>query len=82
MKFKDYKYERYSFEAYAEAMDKTGKRLKEAKDYKSFKEAFDEGKRAFEHLDTMYNICYVRYTINTTDFIRQKMITGMRQCQR
>ena len=71
MKFKDYKYERYSYEAYAEAMDKAGKRLKEAKDYKSFKEAFDEGKRAFEHLDTMYNICYVRYTINTNDAFYQ-----------
>ena len=71
MKFKDYKYERYSYEAYAEAMDKAGKRLKEAKDYKSFKEAFDEGKQAFEHLDTMYNICYVRYTINTNDAFYQ-----------
>ena len=63
MKFKDYNYERYSYEAYAEAMQQAGTRLKEAKDYQSFKKAFDEGKRAFEHLDTMYNICYVRYTI-------------------
>ena len=56
MKFKDYNYERYSYEAYAEAMQQAGTRLKEAKDYQSFKKAFDEGKRAFEHLDTMYNI--------------------------
>ena len=72
MKFKDYNYERYSYEAYAEAMQQAGTRLKEAKDYQSFKKAFDEGKRAFEHLDTMYNICYVRYTINTNDAFYQK----------
>ena len=71
MKFKDYNYERYSYEAYAEAMQQAGTRLKEAKDYQSFKKAFDEGKRAFEHLDTMYNICYVRYTINTNDAFYQ-----------
>ena len=45
MKFKDYNYERYSYEAYAEAMQQAGTRLKEAKDYQSFKKAFDEGKR-------------------------------------
>lgn len=83
MKFKDYKYERYSYEAYAEAMDKAGKRLKEAKDYKSFKEASMRGNR---HLSIWIQcIIFVMSAIRSIrmmPFIRQKMITGMRQCQR
>lgn len=83
MKFKDYNYERYSYEAYAEAMQQAGTRLKEAKDYQSFKKAFDEGKRAFEHLDTMYNIVMSAIrSIQTMPFIRRKTITGTRQCRR
>lgn len=72
MKFKDYKYERYTYEAYAQDMAKAQKALVEAKDYASFKQAFDEGKKAFAHMDTMYNICYVRYTINTQDTFYQQ----------
>lgn len=67
MKFKDYVYERYSYEDYQEVMLKATEELKNAKDYKAFKDAFDKGKKAGEHLDTMYNICNVRYTINTLD---------------
>ena len=35
MKFKDYNYERYSYEAYAEAMQQAGTRLKEARTIKA-----------------------------------------------
>lgn len=72
MKFKDYPYEHISYEAFEETMQQATKHLKEAKDYDSFKAAFDEGKNAVAHMDTMYNIYYVRYTINTEDEFYQK----------
>lgn len=67
MKFKDYDYKRYLYEDYETAMKKATEHLKKARDYHDFKAAFDEGKSAGEYLDSMYNICYVRYTINTLD---------------
>lgn len=67
MKFKDYVYERYTYEDYEKTMKKALDKVKNAKNYKEFKEVFDEGKKAYEHLDTMKSICSARYTINTLD---------------
>ncbi|MFQ7539966.1 MAG: hypothetical protein ACLRL6_22530 [Clostridium sp.] len=83
MKFKDYNYERYSYEAYAEAMQQAGTRLKEAKDYQSFKKAFDEGNGHLSiWIRCIISVMSAIRSIQTMPFIRRKTITGTRQCRR
>lgn len=67
MKFKDYKYERVGVDKVKEVMQAAMQQMQVAKDYIEFKQAFDLCVKELAYVETMYSICYVRYTINTKD---------------
>lgn len=67
MKFNDYKYERCNYEAVKKEVLNYNDVLKTAKDYTTFKAAFDAIMKIMATVETMMSIAYVRYTINTED---------------
>ena len=67
MKFKDYKYQRVNVEEVKKTLTKAIETMKVASEYTVFKEAFNRCVKEFATIDSMYSICYVRYTVNTKD---------------
>lgn len=67
MKFTEIKYERPDFEAAKEASRKFVKDFKNAKIYKEARELFLKNEKNGEHLQSMYEVAYIRNTIDTRD---------------
>lgn len=72
MKFNEYPYERCDMEEVKRQLTEWKRILSEAKEYASFKEAFDACMKIFSQVHTMQSLCYVRYTINTKDTFYDK----------
>ena len=67
MKFKDFKYERISYEDIASKYGEMLDRLEKATEVKDFKEIFDEINAYRGHIETMQTLCSIRYTVDTSD---------------
>lgn len=67
MKFKEYPYEHLDENELHEQFLKIEDKLKNAKDYEEFHEAFKELDKLNRHVQTMSSLCNVRHTIDTKD---------------
>lgn len=74
MKFKDFKYERISFEEIKEKYEGLLEKLKNAVTPQDFRKYFDELNVFRNHISTMMSICSVRNSIDTSDkFYEEEM---------
>lgn len=67
MKFSEYQYEHIDKEDTIQKYTIILKDIAGAKDYTSFKHAFDQYQDREENIDTMYSLCYTRFNMNTAD---------------
>ncbi len=67
MKFAEFKYERIGVEEVENTLKEAMYEMDNAPDYPAFKRAFDVCCKVLASVETMYSLCYVRYTINTKD---------------
>ena len=67
MKFSEMPYERPDTEALKAELTSLTRRLKDAADYESAREAFIEKDKLSRHLDTMGSLANIRHSIDTRD---------------
>lgn len=67
MRFEDYKYERPDIEQIEASFGKALEQFKKSISAEEQSEAMKEINEIRNHFSTMYNICYVRHTIDTND---------------
>lgn len=67
MQFKEYPYERILQEEAMHTYEEIKNTMKEAKDFASFKRAFEAYQEYERKVDTMYSLSYTRFNLNTQD---------------
>ena len=67
MGFSDYEYERVKLDPLAPEIDAIPRKILEAGTEKEFLELLKEADSFRRRLVSMYNICYIRHTIDTSD---------------
>lgn len=67
MKFKDFKYERIELDDIQKEYGQMIKKLKECQNASDFLKEFNDINRYRKHFMTMYQLCYIRHSIDTSD---------------